>query len=103
MGSEHPRLRSDREPTGRPPIDLIGASVQIALLFYLMPVILLVAAIGVSSIVVARAVRGVRRAATRLKFDLDRLARPAPRPDRRAIGFRPITRPKKLRGSRIIR
>jgi hypothetical protein len=103
MGSEHPSLLSDLERTGRPPIDRVGAAIQIALLLYLMPVILLVAAIGVTSIVVVRAVGGVRRAAARLKFDLDRLARPGPRPDRRAIGFRPIVRPKKLRGSRIIR
>jgi hypothetical protein len=96
MGSEQPSvpgLLSDLEPTGRPPIDPVRASVQIALVLYLMPVILLVAALGVTSIVVARMARGVARAAAWLKFD----PRPESRPEQRAIGFRPIAGRKRAR------
>jgi hypothetical protein len=111
MGSEHPSLPgllSDlelhgREPHDRNSIDPVRALFQITLAVYLLPVILLVAAIGVTSIVVTQAARWTARAASWLRLDLARPAKPATQSQRLAIGLRPIAGRKPSRRSRVSR
>jgi hypothetical protein len=105
MTSEHPTiLELPSEPKSVPPgrVDLVKIVVQGVLALYLLPVILLVAGIGVTSIVVAHTARLAARTAGLVVHVLPRRIRPGSAIEARVIGSQPIA-VRKPRWSRVIR
>jgi hypothetical protein len=105
MVSENPTmvdLLPDPVTSPRDRLDPVRVAVQVALVLYLLPVILLVATIGVTAIVVGRLARMTAKAADTLKFGPDRHSLPGSRTDGTVIGTRPIARWKR-KPSRVIR
>jgi hypothetical protein len=105
MVSENPAvvdLLPNPETSPRDRVDPVRVAVQVALAFYLLPVILLVASIGVTAIVVGRLARLTAKVADTLKFGPDRHSLPGSRTDGAVIGTRPIARWKR-KPSRVIR
>ncbi len=97
-----PGFLANDEPSQRHRIDPIRLVVQGTLALYLLPVVLLVAAIGVSSIVISRSVSWIATFVNILTPGPNQASRFTPRLEARVIGSRPIVRLKSKR-SRVIR
>lgn len=105
MGSEFPTMSElapnpDTSPRGR--IDPVRFAVQGVLALYLLPVVLLVAAIGVISIAAGQSARLIAKAVGRLTPGQSRASLQSPQAHGRAIGSRPISG-QRTRRTRIIR
>jgi hypothetical protein len=100
--STMPELSTDREPRPCGRVDPVAVAVQVALALYLLPVILLVVAIGATSILFGRLIGMTSRAARPLLLGAaEPIARDLPGASR-VIGTRPVVGPKRKR-YRVIR